>query len=83
MRPGDCTGRRKSLDDKRTATTIDAATKIMKRTVGWLIAMMISTSAARAADVKITAVTSAGENGNPTTVFAPDTPDLPFSSPWF
>ncbi|MEY2550280.1 MAG: hypothetical protein QOG12_424 [Verrucomicrobiota bacterium] len=76
MRPGDCAGRRKSLHDKRTATTIDAGTKMMKRTVAWLIAMMICASVARGGEVKITVVTSAGGNGKPTTVFASDTPEI-------
>ena len=38
--------------------------------------MMICASAVRAGEVKITMVTSAGENGKPTTVFAPDTPEI-------
>jgi hypothetical protein len=38
--------------------------------------MMICVSIARGGDVKITVVTSAGEKGKPTTVFAPDTPEI-------
>jgi hypothetical protein len=38
--------------------------------------MMICASMARGGDVKITVVTSAGEEGKPTKVFAPDTPEI-------
>jgi hypothetical protein len=38
--------------------------------------MMLCASVARGGEVKITVVTSAGENGKPTTVFAPDTPEI-------
>lgn len=48
----------------------------MKRVFAWVIGVMICASMARAGDVKITVVTSAGEKGKPTTVFAPDTPEI-------
>src|SRR5258707_221585 len=49
----------------------------MKRVFAcWLIGIMICASMARAGDVKITVITSAGEKGKPTTVFTPDTPEL-------
>jgi len=48
----------------------------MKRAFGWLLGMMICASIARGADIKVTAVTSAGEKGKPTAVFAADTPEI-------
>jgi hypothetical protein len=48
----------------------------MKQTFAWLIGMIICASVARGGEVKVTAVMSAGEKGKPTTVFAPDTPEI-------
>jgi hypothetical protein len=48
----------------------------MKRTFAWFLGLIICASVARAADVKVTVVMSAGEKGKPTTVFTPDTPEL-------
>jgi hypothetical protein len=48
----------------------------MKRAFAWLLGIMIYASVARGGDIKITVVTSAGEKGKPTTVFAPDTPEI-------
>jgi hypothetical protein len=50
--------------------------KIMKRAFAWFLGMMICAAVARGGEVKITVVTSAGEKGKPTTVFAPDTPEI-------
>lgn len=48
----------------------------MKRAFVWLLGMMICASVARGGEIKVTVVTSAGEKGKPTTVFAPDTPEI-------